>query len=96
VGPPGPERRLNECIVITIETIAMPKERMGMDISKLLDAELKHLHDAIVSRKAEEFAVPVEDQVYGVRKYPDWKEQADAFEAEMTKRGIAFRQIRWD
>jgi hypothetical protein len=71
-------------------------EVVSMEISTLSNTALKDLHSVIVKRKADEFAVPPAKQVYGVRKYPDWKEQADAFEAEMKKRGIAFRPIKWD
>jgi hypothetical protein len=65
-----------------------------MDIQKLTDGSLKDLHALIKEALARDDANPGAE-TYGVRKYGDWRKQADAFEAEMAKRGIDFDPIRW-
>ena len=32
---------------------------------------------------------------YGVRQYPDWREQADAIEAELDSRSVSYQKIVW-
>jgi hypothetical protein len=65
-----------------------------MNIPDLSNQSLQDLHtlirEALVSDDAAKDAKP-----YGVREYPDWKKQADEFEAEMTSRKISFNKIEW-
>lgn len=32
---------------------------------------------------------------YDMREYPDWRLQADAIEAELTRRNETFKRIAW-
>lgn len=35
------------------------------------------------------------EKIYGVRKYPDWRNMSDAIEKELTARKIEFNPIPW-
>lgn len=66
-----------------------------MDIPSLSDGSLKDLHNLIAETLAVDDALPAGGKRWGVREYPDWRRQADAFEAEMEKRSIKFIPISW-
>ncbi|WP_342154558.1 hypothetical protein [Methylorubrum sp. SB2] len=56
---------------------------------------LRALHGGITRALADDDAQPPHRRVYGVRKYPDWRDQADRIEAELTARREAFAPVRW-
>lgn len=65
-----------------------------MVYSKLSTATLKDFHDAIRRCLDEDDSTPQgEMKPYGVREYPDWKEQLDSIEAELLKRSETFSPI---
>ncbi len=66
-----------------------------MKIQVLSDQSLQDLHSLIREALCADDAAPKNERPYGVREFPDWKKQADAFEAELAKRGIAFAKIDW-
>ncbi|MGO8954969.1 MAG: hypothetical protein ACLPWS_01115 [Rhodomicrobium sp.] len=66
-----------------------------MNIPGLSDQSLRDLHKLIREALAKDDASTTGAKAYGVREYPDWKRDADAFEAEMTARGISFDKIDW-
>jgi len=66
-----------------------------MNIPGLTDQSLKDLHVLISETLAADDKLPPGKKKWGVREYPDWRRQADAFEAEMKKRRIAFDPIKW-
>jgi len=68
--------------------------KTSMNIPDLSDELLRALHRLIHEALSDD-ASPDGAKSYGVREYPDWKRDADAFEAEMTKRGIPFDPIDW-
>jgi len=54
------------------------------------------LHDAIADTLQREDALqPSVDPPYGIRKFPDFRWEADAIQAEFQKRSIPFRPIKW-
>lgn len=60
------------------------------------DNAIRLMHDAIRDRLAEEDALPPgAPKTYGVRQHDDFKEQADALEAEFKARGASFTPITW-
>jgi hypothetical protein len=68
-----------------------------MDISKMSEKLLRKMHDGIreAMDKDDKDPRPLQDKEFGVRFYKDWKETADALEAEMTKRKMPFTKIKW-
>lgn len=66
-----------------------------MDIPKLSDGSLKDLHQALSEALKADDELPPERKTYGVRELPGWRPQADAYEAELTKRKIPFEAIDW-
>ena len=54
-----------------------------MDIPKLSNTSLQDLHALLPSACCFDDAAPADKKPYGVREHPDWRGQADAFEAEM-------------
>ena len=67
-----------------------------MNIPGLTDQSLKDLHTLIREALESDDAAPKNAKPYGVREYPDWKRQGDAYEAEMTSRKIQFEKLKWD
>jgi hypothetical protein len=72
-----------------------PLKEDTMHIPGLSDQSLKDLHVLIAEKLAEDDKLPSGKKVCGVREYPDWRRQADAFEGEMRKRKIPFTPIKW-
>lgn len=66
-----------------------------MNVPELTDASLLDLHPLIRECLAADDGSPKDKKRYGVREYPDWRRQADAFESELTKREISFTKIDW-
>jgi hypothetical protein len=56
---------------------------------------LRVLHDEIRRVLAEEDARPNEGKRYGVRKFPDFKMQADVIERILRNREQSFEPIAW-
>jgi hypothetical protein len=52
-------------------------------------------HTVIAQLLAEEDHLPVAQRQHNVRDTLDWRRHADAFEAEMTRRGLPFQPIGW-
>jgi hypothetical protein len=53
------------------------------------------LHGTIAAALAEDDALPKNTKKYDVREYPDWRRQADEFEAELKSRNESFVPIVW-
>lgn len=66
-----------------------------MNILELTDQSLKDLHSLIGEAMVADDAASTGPKPYGVRETSDWKRQADAFEAEMKKRGVSFKELDW-
>jgi hypothetical protein len=66
-----------------------------MNIKGLSTNGLVLLHTTIAKALAEDDALPANAKKYGVREYPDWREQADAIEQELATRKEAYAPIRW-
>jgi hypothetical protein len=66
-----------------------------MQYDKLSIASLKDMHDSIKRCLDEDDATQKgkAKRYWGVREYPDWKEQLDKIEAELTKRSQTFTPI---
>lgn len=65
-----------------------------MVYSKLSTATLKEFHDAIRRCLEEDDSTPLgEMKPYGVREYPDWKEQLYSIERELRNRSETFSPI---
>jgi hypothetical protein len=57
---------------------------------------LKAMQRAIHDRLIEEDGQPQgQEKIYGVRQYPDWREQADEMEAELDRRGEIYTKVPW-
>lgn len=67
-----------------------------MNIPGLSDSSLRDLHALIAEVLAADDQLPEGKKRWGVREYSDWRRQSDAFEAEMTKRGLPFTPTKWD
>jgi hypothetical protein len=65
-----------------------------MNIPGLMDQSLRDLHALIAECLAADDNAPGE-RPFGVREYRDWRRQADAFEAELRTRNLAFNPIQW-
>jgi hypothetical protein len=66
-----------------------------MNIKGLSTNGLKLLHTTIAKALDEDDVLPPNAKKYGVRKYPDWRQQADAIEAELTSRGERVVPVAW-
>lgn len=66
-----------------------------MDIPKLSDGSLRDLHQALSEALETDDRLPQGKKIYGVRELPGWRPQANAYEAELTKRKIPFNKINW-
>jgi len=66
------------------------------DITKMSANGLKAMQRGVHDRLVEEDAQPQgQEKVYGVREFPDWKEQADEMEAELDRRGVTYKKVPW-
>ena len=69
---------------------------MFADITKMSAGGLKGMQRAIHDRLVEEDGQPQgQPKIYGVREYPDWREQAEQIEAELDARGETYTKIPW-
>lgn len=66
-----------------------------MDISKLTDNGLKSLHKAMHDCVVKDDATVEAHKIYRVRATEDWKLQSDAFERELSTRGLSFDPVPW-
>jgi hypothetical protein len=68
-----------------------------MNIPGLTNHALTALHQLIAEAQAADDAATAGERrrPFGVRDYPGWRRQADAYEAEMKKRGLDFKHIEW-
>ncbi len=66
-----------------------------MNINELSTQSLHDLHSLIREAVKTDDAVTNGVKRYGVRDYPDWQRQAEAFEEELSKRNIPFEKIQW-
>jgi hypothetical protein len=68
-----------------------------MNILGLTNHGLMALHQLIAEAQAADDAATAGERrrPFGVRDYPEWRRQADAYEAEMKKRGLIFKHIEW-
>jgi hypothetical protein len=66
-----------------------------MNIKGLSTNGLTLLHTTIAKALAEDDALPANAKKYGVREYPDWRQQADAIEHELANRQEAYTPIAW-
>ena len=71
------------------------EESATMNIPGLTTESIQSMHELIRHAKAIDEALPADRKRYGVQVYPDWKQQADAFEAELRKRNEQFVPIDW-
>jgi hypothetical protein len=63
--------------------------------SSLSTHALTELHTAIARALDVDDSLPDGQKQYGVREYRDWRQQADAYEAELSVRGAPFTPIEW-
>jgi hypothetical protein len=67
-----------------------------MDLTKLSDAGLLSLYNAITYALEEDDAISAaRPKKYGVRQYADFKTWGSALEAEINRRGLHYRPIPW-
>ena len=66
-----------------------------MDIPVLTNDLLKTLHNLVREKLIADDALPEGQKRWGIREYPDWKQQADVLETELRKRQIFFTPIDW-
>ena len=66
-----------------------------MNIKGLSTNGLNLLHTTIAKALAEDDAPPANAKKYGVREYPDWRQQADAIETELASRKEGYAPIAW-
>lgn len=68
-----------------------------MIYTKLSTATLRDFHDAIRRCLEEDDSAPQgQMKPYGVREYPDWKEQLDNIEVELSRRSESYTPISID
>lgn len=65
-----------------------------MNIKNLSDQSLSDLHE-LIREALEKDDASTGGKQFGVREYPDWKKQADDFEAELANRKKGFKPIDW-
>ena len=66
-----------------------------MNIIILSNESLQDLHALIREALEMDDAAPKGEKPFGLRDHPDWKKQADEYEAEMAFRRVWFRKIDW-
>lgn len=67
-----------------------------MDITRLSDAGLLSLYDAITTALEFDDAQPAGvAKKYGVRTHADWREWGNTLAAEIQRRALHFRAIPW-
>jgi len=68
-----------------------------MNIPGLTNHGLMALHQLIAEAQAADDAATAAQKrrPFGVRDCPERRRQADAYEAEMKKRGLVFKLIEW-
>ena len=71
-------------------------EQSWKDVSENLSTNsIRTLHRKISECLAKDDSKPDGQKLYKVRELPDWKQQADIFEAALKKRGIDYEPIQW-
>lgn len=71
--------------------MAMFANIKGMSLSGL-KAMQRAIHDRLIEEDAQP---PGQRKVYGVREFPDWKQQADELEVELDARGETYTKVPW-
>lgn len=68
-----------------------------MNIPGLTNDALVAVHQLIAEAQAADDAAAAGERrrPFGVRDYSEWRRQADAYEAEMNKRRLVFKNIDW-
>jgi hypothetical protein len=66
-----------------------------MNIPGLTDATLLELHALIRRCMEQDDKLSTGSKKYQVRENADWRQQANAIEAELSKRNRDFRKIEW-
>jgi len=61
----------------------------------LTNDSLKTLHNLVREKLIADDALPEGQKRWGIREYPDWKQQADVLETELRKRKVFFNRIDW-
>jgi hypothetical protein len=57
---------------------------------------LKMMQDGLRKALADDDALPTgQDKLYGVREFPDWREQSNKIEAELDSRGAIYTKVAW-
>ena len=57
---------------------------------------LKMMHEGIRKALTHDDALSAgQDKTYGVREFADWREHADAIEAELDKRDVSYDKVAW-
>jgi hypothetical protein len=74
---------------------ALRTKETRMNIKGLSTNGLTLLHTTIAKSLAEDDALPASAKKYGVREYPDWRQQADAIEQELANRKQTYAPIAW-
>ena len=61
----------------------------------LTTGAVRELHQAIKQALAEDDRLPEGKKVYGVREFPDFRQEADELETELDRRKEKFTRIVW-
>ena len=66
-----------------------------MNIPGLSTNGILLLHKTIANALREDDRHQAPDKLYGVREFPDWRQEADDLEHELRKRNVDFKPIEW-
>ena len=73
----------------------MPPALRWVYLQLLSTSALGELHQAIQQALEEDDKLPEGKKKYGVRKYGDFRQQADEIEAELDRRQEKYERITW-
>jgi hypothetical protein len=89
-------KKLNEVMTDEEREGVRKSTEIFADITKMstrgLRAMQRAIHDRLIDEDKQASGQP---KLYGVRDFPDWKQQADAMEAELDARGEAYSKVPW-
>ena len=69
---------------------------MNMNIPALTTDAIQALHSLISQCLECDDALPAgAEKHYGVRQYPDWREESNQLETELDRRKIPYTKIAW-
>lgn len=66
-----------------------------MNIPRMRTGLILELYACIKDCLAEDDNLPQGEDIYGVRRFPDWRECANEFEKELDKREVDYEKIDW-